>query len=86
MATKNTIKDLRDHLFEVLEGLKDKDEPMDIERSKAVVDVAQAIINTAKVEVDMHRAVGTLRTPTGGFFQLPEEENQPKPRLLTRGQ
>lgn len=47
----NTIEDLRKHLFETLEGLKNKESPLDIERAKAVCDVAGKIIDTAKVEV-----------------------------------
>lgn len=58
MTTKNTIDDLRDHLFAALRGLTDKTAPMDIERARAVSDVAQTIINSAKVEVDHLKAVG----------------------------
>lgn len=46
----NKIEDLRNHLFATLEGLRDKDNPMDIERAKAISQVAQTIIETAKVE------------------------------------
>lgn len=60
MAAKNKIEDLRNHLFETLEALKDKDEPMDIERAKAVADVAKVIVETAKVEVAFLREVGEL--------------------------
>lgn len=67
---KNKISDLRDHLFETLEALKDKTEPMDIERARTISAVAQTIINVAKVEVDMVKAVGG-DAPTDGFFQLP---------------
>lgn len=49
---KNKIQDLRDHLFETLEALKDKENPMPIERAAAIADVAQVIVNSAKVEVD----------------------------------
>lgn len=49
---KNTMTDLRNHLFEVMEALKDKEEPMELGRAKVVVDVAQALIDAAKVEVD----------------------------------
>jgi hypothetical protein len=49
--TKNKLSDLRDHLFETLEALKDKESPMEIQRAKAIADVAQAIINSATVEV-----------------------------------
>jgi hypothetical protein len=69
---KNTIKDLRDHLFETLEALKDPDKPMELDRAKMISEVAQTIINSAKVEVDLVKAVsGTA--PEGGFFNLPEE-------------
>lgn len=53
-----TIADLRGHLFKTLRGLTDKDNPMDIERAKAVSEVAQTIINSAKVEVEAIKMVG----------------------------
>ncbi|BES72192.1 hypothetical protein RE428_32100 [Marinobacter nanhaiticus D15-8W] len=59
---KNKIEDLRDHLFETLEKLKDGD--IDIERAKAVSGVAQTIINSAKVEIDYLR-VTEQRSGTG---------------------
>lgn len=55
---KNKIQDLRDHLFATIEALLDDKAPLDVERAKAVADVAQTIINSAKVEVDYLRAVG----------------------------
>ena len=61
---RNKINDLRNHLFEVIEMLKDDEQnSMTIEKAKAIVDVSQAIINTAKVEVDYIRATdGVKRT------------------------
>ena len=56
--TNETITDLRAHLFAVLAGLRDKDNPMDIERAKAISDVAQVVINSAKVEVDYMKIAG----------------------------
>lgn len=54
-----TITDLRTSLFKALEDLSDKTaSPETIARAKAVSDIAQTIINTAKVEVDYIRAVG----------------------------
>lgn len=61
---KNKLTDLRNHLFETLEGLKDKDHPMEIARAKAVADVAQTIINSAKVEVEFMKQTGA----TGSDF------------------
>lgn len=60
----HTINDLREHLFATLTGLRDKDNPMDIERAKAVSDVAQTIINSAKVEVE-HMRVNAAFDGTG---------------------
>lgn len=48
---KNTMDDLRNHLFETLESLKDPDKPMEIDRALAIAEVASQIIETAKVEV-----------------------------------
>lgn len=53
-----TVNDLRDHLFAALEALKDKDNPMDVERARAVSDIAQTIINSAKIEIDYLRVNG----------------------------
>ncbi len=55
---KTGIADLREHLFATLESLRDDDKPMDIARAKAIADVAQTIINSAKVEVDYINATG----------------------------
>lgn len=55
---RNKIDDLRNHLFSAIEGLMDDEKPMDIDRAKAVADVAQVIINSAKVEIDFLNKVG----------------------------
>jgi len=72
---KNTLADLRNHLFETLEALKDKDEPMAIDRAKAVSEVAQTIINTAKVEIQYLEATG--QENSGDFF----DEKKQRPAL-----
>lgn len=69
---KNKMSDLRNHLFETLEALKDADNPMDIARAKAVSEVAQTIINTAKVEIEFLEATGVIET--GAFFDTPKLE------------
>lgn len=56
---KNKIEDLRNHLFATIEGLLDPENPLEIERARAVSDVAQTIINSAKVEVDFLRVTGS---------------------------
>lgn len=67
---KNKIGDLRNHLFATLEALQDEDKPMEIERAKTIADVAQVIVNSAKIEVDFIRATG--RDKGTGF--IPEEK------------
>ncbi|MFZ6686619.1 hypothetical protein ACO0K0_02590 [Undibacterium sp. SXout11W] len=73
----NNIETLRAHLFSTLAALNDKDKPMEIERAKAISEVAQTIINSAKVEVEYAKATGAvgsnflemapIKTPPGGL-------------------
>lgn len=60
MGTKNKIADLRDHLFATLEALRDEEKPMDIERAKAIADVARVVVDSAKVEVAFIEATGEV--------------------------
>lgn len=69
---KNKISDLRDHLFETLEALKDTDNPLALDRAKAICEVSQVIINSAKVEVDLVKACSSSR-PGSDFFVMPQE-------------
>lgn len=71
---KNKIEDLRNHLFVAIEGLLDPDRPMDIDRAKAVAEVAQVMINSAKVEVDMVKALGAINGT--GFIKIGEESGK----------
>lgn len=73
----HTISDLRDHLFATLQDLRDKDKPLDIERAKAVAEVAQTIINSAKVEVDHMRVSG--HADRTGFIAPPDGSPLPAP-------
>ena len=52
---RNKIEDLRDHLFEIIEMLKEDD--MQLDKAKAIADIAQVIVNSAKVEVDFIKVV-----------------------------
>lgn len=52
------IDKLRDHLFATLDGLRDKANPMSVEQAKAVAEIGQTIINSAKVEVEYLKATG----------------------------
>ncbi len=48
------ISDLRDAMFETIQALKDG--KITVEQAKAMSDIGQVIINSAKVEVDYIRA------------------------------
>lgn len=84
---KNGIEDLRNHLFAQLERLGDEEITGDpakltreLDRAKAVADVARVVVDSAKAEVAFMEAAG-VRKGTG-FIALPEEgEPQPRPRL-----
>lgn len=69
---KNKIDDLRNHLFETLEALKDKDDPMPIDRALAVAEVAKVLVESAKVEVGFLKTTGALKSTDF----LPSEEDQ----------
>lgn len=81
---KNKIEDLRDHLFAQLERLSDDDEMKDptsreteIARAGAIVDVSRAIIDSAKVEVDLAKIIaynGKTDLPTM-FLNQPKQLN-----------
>ena len=68
---KNRIEDLRNHLFATLEALQDEDQPMDLDRAKTIADVAQVVINSAKVEVEFLKTTGQTRATD--FIPPPSE-------------
>lgn len=78
---KNKMVDLRNHLFAALEGLSDTEKPMELDRAKAISEVAQTIINSAKVEVDFCKVTG--QTTSSDFIE--SAPVKPKPRLVGNG-
>lgn len=73
---RNRMSDLRDHLFAALEGLSDKENPMELDRAEAIAAVGQVVINSAKVEVELIKAVGGL--PGSTFFEVNREDTLPQ--------
>lgn len=65
-----TVQDLREALFETLADLRSG--KIDVDKAKAVSEIAQTIVNTAKVEVDYCRV--TEQRSGSGF--LPDEPQQ----------
>lgn len=73
------MSDLRDHLFEALEMVKSDD--MTIEKARGICDIAQTIINTAKVEVDFIRAMGGVKGSE--FMQLENGKSNSKKQIAS---
>ena len=60
MPPRNKITDLRNHLFETLEALRDEEKPMELDRARAIADVAKVIVESAKVEVGFLKVTGGI--------------------------
>ena len=69
---KNKIEDLRNHLFATLEALQDEEQPMDIERARAIAQVAGVVVESAKAEVKFIEATGA--TQGTGFIPASPEQ------------
>lgn len=76
----NKIDDLRNHLFATLEALADEEKPMELDRARAIADVARVIVDSAKAEVQFLQVTG--RTEGTGFIALPDVEQKPGQRQL----
>ena len=67
------LEDLREHLFATLDALRDKTKPMEIERAKAISDVAKQVIESAKAEVAYVKAIGRDDVSLPVFNALPDK-------------
>ena len=52
------ITALRQTLLETLGDLRNREQPMDVDRARAVAQVASVLVDTARVEVDFIKATG----------------------------
>lgn len=52
------INQLREHLMSTLASLRDRENPMEPDRARAVAQVAGVLVDTARVEVDYIKATG----------------------------
>lgn len=66
----NDITALRDHLFDVIERLKSRNDPncdpqekIEIEDAKAITEAAKIIVDSAKVEVEMLHIISRADDP-----------------------
>ena len=73
-----TIDDLRDVLFATLRGLQDKTKPIPIEQATATVHVAQALINTGRLEIDYLKMLGETEDRKSKFLASVVDEQPEK--------
>ena len=58
MRKKSHIEQVRQALLDTLGALRDSDNPMDIDRARAVAHVASVLVDSAKVEIDYLKITG----------------------------
>lgn len=68
------INQLREHLLATLADLRNRENPMEPDRARAVAQVATVLVDTARVEVDYLKATGQ---DSAGFLQQQAAEGQP---------
>lgn len=73
--THNHIDSVRAHLLEQMQALRNADTPeklkAEVDRAKAISELAQVAVNTAKVEVDYLVATEQTSAP---FLEAPPDE------------
>jgi hypothetical protein len=74
-----SINELREHLMGTLASLRDRENPMEPDRARAVASVASVLVDTARVEVDYIKATGQEESSFLG------SEKQDQPRLEQDG-
>ena len=72
------INQLRQHLLDTLADLRNREQPMEPDRARAVAQVASVLVDSARVEVDYLKVTGQDRA---GFMeastQLPAPSGTP---------
>ena len=75
--TSPHINELRAHLMETLASLRDRENPMEPDRARAVAQVAGVLVDTARVEVEFLKATGAEKSAFLG--DEPESPALPAP-------
>ncbi len=74
MDDNYTINDMRKDLAATIKALKDNESGMTVEKAKAIGELSQTLINSAKVEVEMLKTVGRGRMAPTGFIALEHQD------------
>ena len=75
MSNTPHITQMREHLMATLASLRDRDNPMEPDRARAVAQVAGVLVDSAKVEIEYIKATGADRSD----FLEPEVTNPSLP-------
>lgn len=79
--TKSTtphIDQVREHLMQTLADLRNREQPMEVDRARAVAQVASVLVDTARVEVDYLKQIGE-----GSRFLGGDDQAGDTPRITT---
>lgn len=78
-TTTPHMTELRGHLMATLASLRDRENPMEPDRARAVAQVASVLVDSAKVEVDYLKATGADRSDflEGNTHSLPQIGSAP---------
>lgn len=84
MSNAPHINELRSHLMSTLSALRDRDNPMEPDRARAIAQVAGVLVDTAKAEIDYLKATGQdrssfLEDPIDTPPRLPSASTTPTP-------
>ena len=82
----NTIEDVRNELMQTLRDLRNRENPMDIDRARAVAQVAGVMVDSAKVEVLYLQTTGQRGSAFLGSpaptLPAPQEQASPFPPAI----
>ena len=70
MSNSPHINQVRQSLLDTLADLRNREQPMDIERARAVAQVASVLVDTAKVENEYIKLTGADRS---NFLEQPAD-------------
>lgn len=58
---ENDITALRETLFDTLRRLKSQDNPIEVDKARAINETAQTIVNTVKAEIEFMKVTGATQ-------------------------
>ncbi len=76
--SKTHIDEVRAALMGTLNDLRDKDKPMEVDRARAIAQVATVLVDTARVENDYLKITGQDRSQ---FLEAPKDDIAVIPRI-----